>query len=140
FPEVTRMLALAGAEVITVPMNSPVFGPPLEPLAADLLLASAAAQINRVYVAQADRTGTERGVKWAGATVIVDVDGRLQTQQAGGEALVVAKVDLSRARDKTFGERNDVLGDRRPELYKKIAATAVEEGAVPTSALHAGQT
>jgi 5-aminopentanamidase len=122
FPEVMRMLALAGADVIAVPMNSPLFGTPLEPLPADLITASAAAMVNRVFVAQADRTGTERGVEWAGASVIVDVDGRLLTQQAGGEAILMAQVDLALARDKTFGERNDVLADRRPELYHQIVA------------------
>jgi predicted amidohydrolase len=121
FPEVMRTLALAGADVIAVPMNSPSFGTPLEPLPADLITASAAAHINRVFVAQADRTGTERGVDWVGASVIVDPDGRLLTAQAAGEAILTATVDLARAREKTFGDRNDVLGDRRPELYDELA-------------------
>ncbi len=138
FPEVMRMLALAGADVIAVPMNSPLFGVPLEPLAADVLLASAAAQVNRVCVAQADRSGTERGVEWTGASVIVDVDGRLLTEPAGGEALLLARVDLARARDKTFGARNDVLRDRRPELYSRIAPEAVDDGAMRRPAAHAG--
>jgi predicted amidohydrolase len=117
FPEVMRMLSLAGADVIAVPMNSPVLAAPLEPLIGDLITACASAQVNRVYVAQADRTGTERGVDWAGASVIVDPDGRMLTAKAAGEALLTARVDPARARDKGFGERNDVLADRRPELY-----------------------
>lgn len=138
FPEVMRMLALAGADVITVPMNSPLFGLPLEPLAADVVLASAAAQVSRVVVAQADRSGTERGVEWSGASVIVDIDGRVLTQPARGEALILARVDLARARDKAFGARNDVLRDRRPELYGPIATRAVDDGAVLRSSAHAG--
>jgi 5-aminopentanamidase len=122
FPELMRTLALAGADVIAVPTNSPVLGPPLEPLAAELLLPSAAAQVNRVYVAQADRTGSERGIEWAGASAILDLDGRLLTERASGEALLVASVDLALARDKRISERNDVLGDRRPELYDAGAA------------------
>ena len=117
FPELMRTLALAGADVIAVPTNSPVLGAPLEPLVVELLLASAAAHVNRVYIAQADRTGAERGVEWVGASAIVDVDGRLLTERASGEALLVASVDLALARDKSISERNDVLGDRRPELY-----------------------
>ena len=35
-----------------------------------------------------------------------------------GHGLVVADCDLSRARDKAWNERNDVLADRRPELYR----------------------
>ena len=97
-----------------------LFGTPLEPLPSDLITASAAAHVNRVFVAQADRTGTERGVDWAGASVIVDPDGRLLTAQADGEATLMAAVDLARAREKRFGDRNDVLRDRRPELYDEL--------------------
>jgi predicted amidohydrolase len=128
FPEMMRMLSVAGADVIAVPMNAPVLAPPLEPLIADLITACASAQINRVYVAQADRTGTERGVDWVGASVIVDPDGRMLTEKASGEALLTATVDLARARDKAFSERNDVLADRRPELYGR-PAQLVERGA-----------
>jgi predicted amidohydrolase len=128
FPEMMRMLSVAGADVIAVPMNAPVLAPPLEPLVADLITACASAQINRVYVAQADRTGTERGVDWVGASVIVDPDGRMLTEKASGEALLTATVDLARARDKAFSERNDVLADRRPELYGR-PAQLVERGA-----------
>lgn len=121
FPEVMRILSLAGADVIAVPMNAPVLAAPLEPLIADLITACASAQANRVYVAQADRTGTERGVDWVGASVIVDPDGRMLTAKAEGEALLIATVDLARARDKAFGEHNDVIADRRPELYDRPA-------------------
>jgi predicted amidohydrolase len=117
FPEVMRDLALRGADVIAVPMNSPVIGEPLRPLAAELVLAIAAAHTNRVFVAQCDRTGTERGVEWAQASVIVDPDGSLLAGPMAGEQVLTASCDLTRARDKSLGERNDVLADRRPELY-----------------------
>jgi hypothetical protein len=32
---------------------------------------------------------------------------------------VLADVDLAAARDKSLGPRNDVLADRRPELYRE---------------------
>ena len=133
FPEVMRMLSLAGADVIAVPMNSPVLAAPLEPLIADLITACASAHVNRVYVAQADRTGTERGVEWVGASVVVDPDGRMLTTKAPGEALLTATVDLARARDKGFGERNDVLADRRPELYERPAQVIKASPGSPVS-------
>lgn len=117
FPEVMRALALAGADVIAVPMNSPVTGAPTEPLTAEVVLALAAAQVNRVYVAQADRAGPERGIRWANASVICDPDGRLLAGPVEGPALLSAGCDLERARDKALGARNDVLADRRPHLY-----------------------
>ena len=79
FPEVMRGLALAGADVIAVPMNSPVATPPPPPNAAptsEIVLALAAATVNRVYVVQADRSGPERGITWSQASAICDPDGR----------------------------------------------------------------
>jgi predicted amidohydrolase len=122
FPEVMRSLALAGADVIAVPMNSPVIGPPLEPLPIEIVLASAAAHVNGVFVAQADRTGAERGIEWAQASVIAGPDGALLTEELTGPGVLVAGCDLSSARDKSLGERNDVLADRRPELYEGLAS------------------
>ncbi|HEX3978347.1 MAG TPA: nitrilase-related carbon-nitrogen hydrolase [Solirubrobacteraceae bacterium] len=117
FPEVMRGLALAGADIIAVPMNSPLMGQPTAPLAAEVVLALASAQINRVYVVQADRTGPERGIRWANASAICDPDGRLLAGPVTGPATLQATGDLERARDKALGARNDVLADRRPHLY-----------------------
>ncbi len=121
FPEVMRALAAGGAELIAVPANVPVLGPLLEPLPVEVLAVVAAAAQNRVFVAQCDREGAERGVSWVGATAIIDPDGHLLAR--GGD-LLVATVDLARARDKRWGERNDALADRRPELYQPAAAPA----------------
>ncbi len=120
FPEVMRDLALAGADLIAVPMNSPLEGEPTRPLAVEVVLALAAANVNRVYVAQADRCGAERGIEWAGASVICDPDGRLVAgppADPGATALLTSPVDLARARVKGLGARNDVLADRRTDLY-----------------------
>ena len=86
----------------------------------------AAANASRVYVVQADRTGEERGVRWAQASVIVDPDGNVVAGPEDGEALLVADLDLARARDKAWGDRNDVFGDRRPELYSLPSTTPQE--------------
>lgn len=120
FPEVMRGLAGAGADVIAVPMNSPVPDPPLPPQAvpsSEIVLALAAATVNRVYVAQADRSGPERGIVWAQASAICDPDGLLLAGPIDGTGVLHARCDLRRARDKTLGVRNDVFTDRRPELY-----------------------
>ncbi len=117
FPEVMRALALGGAELIAVPMNSPVLDPPTGPLAIEVVLALAAAHVNRVFVAQADRAGRERGIEWAQASVICDPGGHVLAGPLPGPGLLQAACDLSAARDKSLGARNDVLADRRPELY-----------------------
>ena len=124
FPETMRELALAGAEVIAVPMNSPAGDLALAATPIELSLAIAAAAVNRVFVVQADRAGRERGVDWAQASAIVDPDGRVLAGPVEGPAVLLAELALERARDKSLGERNDVLADRRPELYAAGAEPA----------------
>lgn len=121
FPEVMRGLALAGADVIAVPMNSPVIGEQLRPLSAEVVLAIAAAHVNRVFVAQADRAGRERGVDWVQASAIVDPAGSLRAGPLIGPRVLLAACDLAQARDKSLAPDNDVLADRRPELYGALA-------------------
>jgi len=119
FPEVPRGLALGGADLIAVPTNFPLTSavPPGEkPI--ELVVAMAAAHVSRVFIALCDRSGSERGVDWVGATAIVDDRGLVVAGPVGpGEGTVVADCELERARDKSWTERNDALGDRRPELY-----------------------
>jgi predicted amidohydrolase len=130
FPEMMRSLALRGAEVIAVPMNSPVTGPPAQPLAVEIVLALAAAHVNRVFVAQADRAGTERGIEWAQSSVICDPWGRMLAGPQPGPALLQAACSLDLARDKAFGLRNHVFADRRPDLYRASLPQAMTKETV----------
>jgi 5-aminopentanamidase len=70
-----------------------------------------------VVVAQADRTGPERGIDWAEATVVVDADGIVRAAAGQGPGIASADVDVLATRDKSWGRRNHVFADRRPELY-----------------------
>jgi predicted amidohydrolase len=126
FPEHMRRAALAGAEIIAVPMNSPAPPRPTEPVPIEIAIAMAAANANRVWIVQADRTGEERGIRWAQASVVVDPDGSVVAGPPDGEALIAADLDLARARDKSWGERNDVFADRRPKLYANAAPSSQE--------------
>jgi predicted amidohydrolase len=135
FPEVMRALAVAGAELIAVPMNSPapIPAPPRSAvLASEIVLALAAATVNRVYVAQADRSGSERGIEWSQASAICDPDGGLVAGPVAGVGLLRATCDMRRARDKVLGTRNHVLADRRTELYGAAAAGAGTPDSQPT--------
>jgi 5-aminopentanamidase len=119
FPEVPRGLALAGADLIAIPTNFPKEDQALPGgLPVELAVAIAAAHLSRVFVAVCDRAGSERGVDWVGATAIVDERGNvLAGPVADAVATISAECDLARARDKAWNARNDVFGDRRPELY-----------------------
>jgi predicted amidohydrolase len=76
-----------------------------------------------MFIAACDRVGAERGVGWVGGSVIVDADG---WPLAGGsattqQAILLAECNLDAALDKAVSPNNDVLGDRRPELYERVA-------------------
>jgi N-carbamoylputrescine amidase len=129
FPEPMRALALAGAEVVAVPTNwvasfkRTVYDE--KGYCQGDYMAIARAAENGLVVACADRTGTERGVRFLGASIIVGADGWPVAGPASpdADALLVADVDLKsveRARSRT--PRNHLLDDRRPQSYSAVAA------------------
>jgi len=118
FPESVRALAIRGAEVIAIPTNWPLCPQPAGERPAVMIHAMSAARLSRVCVACCDRVGTERGTEWTGGSCIVDVDGWVLAERAKRDSgLISAEVDLVRARDKALNQHNDVLRDRRPDLY-----------------------
>jgi predicted amidohydrolase len=119
FPEWIRKPALAGADLLAVPTNWPAEPRPAGERPMVVLNVQAAASANRIFIAAADRCGTERGVTWVGGAVIAGVDGYPLAGPAcaGQPAVLVADCDLSLARSKANGPRNDVHADRRPALY-----------------------
>jgi predicted amidohydrolase len=120
FPELTRWIALQGAQLLAVPTNWPLVPRPAEERAPEVLVAMAAARVNRMAVACADRLGTERGVEWTGGATIVGVDGWVAGERRD-PGLVIADLDLEAARRKRLTERADAFGDRRPDIYATLA-------------------
>jgi 5-aminopentanamidase len=126
FPEIVRHLALRGADLIAVPTNWPYSPRPVGERPGEMLNVMAAARLNRVFVACADRVGSERGVEWNGGSCVVDVDGWIVAERHERDAgIVVADVDVSLARDKSLNSNNDVLADRRPDLYCSVVEPPV---------------
>ncbi|PRY10857.1 nitrilase-related carbon-nitrogen hydrolase [Kineococcus rhizosphaerae] len=115
FPELTRHLALAGAEVLAVPTNWPLGPRPDGERPPEVVIAMAAARVNRVVVVCCDRTGTERGQRWTAGTTVVGADGWPVAVQ--DEGLLVTDVDLAPTRDKRLTERAHLFEDRRTDLY-----------------------
>jgi 5-aminopentanamidase len=137
FAEVTRGLALQGADIIALPTNAPrrmpadggVARPPaaggyLSPIQISIYVATA--HINHVFFAACDRCGDERGIEWVGASLISDETGWVLAgpPPGYGPGMLFADCDLERARDKQLGPVNHTLGDRRPELYSAVASPA----------------
>jgi predicted amidohydrolase len=124
FPEWVRLAALRGADLIAVPVNWTASGSPAPPgeRSGEVIAAQAAAATNGVFIAVADRCGTERGVDWLGGSVIIrrggyPVAGPLCQDRS---AVLTATIDLRQARDKRIGELNDLFADRRPDLYERL--------------------
>jgi predicted amidohydrolase len=119
FPEWVRKPALAGADLLAVPTNWPAEPRPPGERPMVVLNVQAAASANRIFIAAADRCGTERGVSWVGGAVIAGVDGYPLAGPvcADEPAVLVADCDLRLARSKANSPRNDVHADRRTDLY-----------------------
>lgn len=110
FPEVWRKMTLAGAQIIAHPCNLVL------PYAQKVVPAHAL--INRIFVATANRVGTEHELHFTGESVIVNPKGELLARASvADEEIVSCRIDLQLAMDKQVTPRNHVLRDRRVELY-----------------------
>jgi 5-aminopentanamidase len=124
FPESARVLTLLGADLIACPAN-------LVTEAWHLVMPARAVE-NKVYVAVANRAGTEtragEELVFKGSSAIYDWNGRA-LRQAGphGNTVIVAEIHPAETRDKSFNPLNDVLRDRRPEFYAPLTANRLTE-------------
>jgi len=117
FGEVTRRVAVDGAELIVAPVNWPVFPRPEGEHPGEVITAMSTARLNRVAVAACDRAGVERGQEWTGGSAIVDQDGWVVASVGSGVGMAVADVDLTLSHSKKITEHVDLLADRRLDLY-----------------------
>ncbi|MDT5179445.1 MAG: 5-aminopentanamidase [Mycobacterium sp.] len=122
FPEWVRAVALEGADLLCAPVNWPLLPRPDGERPTEMVRALAGAGTNRMPIAVCDRTRQERGVDWVGGSVITDADGYpMAVAQYGEPGTITADVDLAESRIKRFNDNNDVLGDRRTDLYRRTA-------------------
>ncbi|WLH68036.1 carbon-nitrogen hydrolase family protein [Pseudomonas sp. FP2309] len=114
FPENTRRLALAGAELILVPTANMV---PFD-FVADVTVRARAFE-NQCYVAYANYCGHEGDIHYCGQSSIAAPDGQRIAQAGLDEALIVGTLD----RQAILNARaaNHYLQDRRPELYGALS-------------------
>lgn len=125
FAEWVRRPALAGAELLAVPTNWPADPVPAGERPMVTANIQVAAFANRMFVAAACRCGDERGVRWTGGSIIAGPDGyplagpaSTSAHGAARREILLARCDLSLARCKANGPRNDAHADRRPDLYQ----------------------
>lgn len=122
FPEASRALALAGADLIALPTN----WPPTSGRTADFI-PNARALENHVYFMSVNRVGTERGFEFIGKSKICDPSGAdLAFANHTNEEILYAEVDPDWARNKhlcNIPGAHEVhrMNDRRPDLYGPLA-------------------
>jgi predicted amidohydrolase len=114
FPESFRTLALAGTNIIAHCSN--LVMPSCQQ--ADF----AQALQNRVFIATANRVGTEareaESLSFTGESVLLSPKGEyLLRGPKAEESVLVAEIDPSLARDKRINAMNDIFAERRPEFY-----------------------
>jgi predicted amidohydrolase len=117
FPEASRLLTLAGADLILLPTNWPE-----EAEAKGAWLPNARAYENVVYFASVNRVGEERGYRFHGMSRICDPTGATLAEAPRDAETVVVDVDPRRARQKKILRREDYwvdrIGQRREDLYR----------------------
>ncbi len=121
FPETFRIMGVQGADLVCT-LNNWVYTPgPLFDESGRCMAVyhtMSAAQANGLFIAAANRVGTERGEKFLGNSVIVGPNGwPIEIAGTEEETLLVAEVDLAEARRTHWSDFNDLYKDRRTDLY-----------------------
>jgi predicted amidohydrolase len=114
FPEAARTLALRGAQVIAHPANL------VMPYCQTAMVTRCLE--NGVFAITANRFGAEElgetRLIFTGASQMLDTRGRrLLCAPAEANCVAVCEIDPALAEEKRVGTRNDLFGDRRPEMY-----------------------
>lgn len=114
FPESSRSLALQGADLIVYPSNlvTRIWSRAMPARAIE----------NKVYVLVANRIGSETNggetLNFNGKSGIWDYCGNLLAEaNAEDESIIEAEILSENTRDKSIDQFNNILRDRRPEMY-----------------------
>lgn len=113
FPEVWRILALKGADIICHPSNLVL------PYAQQAVPVQG--MINRTFNITANRYGTERDVTFSGKSFFSDPLGKtLALASPNRDEVNFQQLNIELARNKMITPRNHAFDDRIPEFYKEL--------------------
>jgi predicted amidohydrolase len=115
FPEVARSLALAGADILCHSANLVL------PYCQSAMITRCIE--NRVFALTANRIGIEKRagqeLTFTGGSQVISPRGEVLARAGTDEETVlVAEIDPAFARSKQITDRNDLLKDRRPDMYR----------------------
>lgn len=119
-PEVLRVLALKGAELVVVPTNWPE-GASFTPTH----VVPTRANENRIFVATCNRVGFENGFGFIGSSGIYDISGYPLTTTGTDPDVIQAEIELEQAQDKHVvvipgRYESFVFEARQPDIYSEI--------------------
>jgi predicted amidohydrolase len=121
FPELSRVLALEGADILVFPANWPETGN----VYPDYIVPTRAIE-NHVYCITVNRIGKERGTNFGGRSKIVDYYGCSMVEGKNNEEdIIYADINLTEVRNKNWeidkGKHEvNVIKDRRSEMYSRV--------------------
>ncbi|MCC7105581.1 MAG: nitrilase family protein [Chloroflexi bacterium] len=121
-PEVARILALQGADIICDPTCWVLveglidLANPISPW-----VHAAAAHVNGVYMICADRCGTERSCTFLGNSCVLGPTGFVVDRASlDRQEIVCAEINLSAARYHNWSELANPVADRRIDVYDRL--------------------
>jgi len=126
FPETVRIVSQLGADIICIPTGWVWTPPPLYDASGTCMaayLTMTAAHANNVFIATADRIGTERGAGFMGNSLIAGTNGWPIGRIAGPDedTILYADIDVVQARTAPiWNQLNDLQRDRRTDLYDQL--------------------
>jgi N-carbamoylputrescine amidase len=121
FPEGSRALALAGAEIILAPTAAAYASQERW-----FHVISANAFVNNVFVFRVNRVGHDHGLDFYGHSFCVNPYGELIADPVGmQESIVLADADLSMV--EKVREESGLFRDRRASLYKALSKNGKRE-------------
>jgi len=112
FPEVVRTLALKGADIVCNPCCLKT-----KPEKVMTCMRSRALE-NGIFTITVNKVGKERNVQFIGESEIIDPRMNLLTKGSNTEDIKIKNIDVSKARNKNYNKYNNLIKDRRKELYK----------------------
>lgn len=109
-PEIWRNMALNNVDLICHPSNLVL------PYAQSVIPAYAI--INHIFIATANRIGTERGVTFSGQSIVANPFGKIIGQLSKAkEEVLFCDIDLEISKNKNITERNHLFDDRRLDVF-----------------------
>ncbi len=122
FPEVARILALKGADILCHPSNLVL------PVCQQAMLTRSLE--NGVFSVTANRIGSDTrphgSLEFTGRSQVVGPNGEcIHRATSDREELYLAELDIHLARNKMMTDRNDLFEDRRPPFYASLSETKV---------------